>query len=31
MYEPEIRKAIRFRQKTRIKQILGLKTTNTNT
>jgi hypothetical protein len=31
MYDPEIRKAIRIRQKTRIKQILGLKTTNINT
>lgn len=28
MYDPEIRKAIRIRQKTRIKQILGLRTTN---
>ncbi len=31
MYDLEIRKAIRIRQKTRIKQILGLKTINTNT
>jgi len=28
MYDPEIRKAIRIRQKTRIKQIFGLRTTN---
>ena len=29
MYDPEIRKAIRIRQKTRILQIFGLKNTNT--
>lgn len=29
MYDPEIRKAIRFRQKSRILQIFGLKNTNT--